>query len=229
MKEVEAAFCLCGARWCRASYLAFVGEQSNNHVLKRCHGMTERHAALLLAGDEPPSSTLEAGDDETGSQKNNPAALGSQNPRRLSAESLGLGPDATSAMEEVGLRLGRGLLRDAPAWLCRYVASVAMFMRREVSRLPRDILAEHREATAKEVQKSKGAWRPPPFGLGDAEIEAMAVRENRLQSVAVCLSKVRYLLGRGPEKAPIADAPPPATRLSEREAAERFFGAGRTP
>ena len=227
MKEVEAAFCLCGARWCRASYLAFVGEQSNNHVLKRCHGMTERHAALLLAGDEPPSSTLEAGDDDTGSQKNTPAALVSQNPRRLSAESLGLGPDATSAMEEVGLRLGRGLLRDAPAWLCRYVASVAMFMRREVSRLPRDILAEHREATAKEVQKSKGAWRPPPFGLGDAEIEAMAVRENRLQSVAVCLSKVRYLLGRGPEKAPIADAPPPATRLSEREAAERFFGAGR--
>ena len=32
MKEVEAAFCLCGAKRCRASYLAFVGKQGNNHV-----------------------------------------------------------------------------------------------------------------------------------------------------------------------------------------------------
>jgi hypothetical protein len=39
-------------------------------------------------------------------------------------------------------------------------------------------------------------------------------------------SKVRYLLGRGPEKLPFADAPPPMQALSAAEAGERFFGNG---
>ena len=193
MKEVEAAFCLCGAKRCRASYLAFVGEQGNNHVLRRCHRLVERQAALLAAGDAtgPPSD------------------------------------DAVAAMAEVGLKVGRGLLRDAPPWLTHFVGHVALFMRRELARLPRDILAEHRATTAKEVKKANGKWIPPPFGLGDAEIEALSVRENRLQSMAICLSKVRYLLGRGSERAPFADAPPPMTPLSERDVAVRFFGTGR--
>ena len=193
MKEVEAAFCLCGAKRCRASYLAFVGEQGNNHVLRRCHRLVERQAALLAAGDA------------TGTPSD----------------------DAVAAMAEVGLKIGRGLLRDAPPWLAHFVGHVARFMRRELARLPRDILAEHRATTAKEVKKANGKWIPPPFGLGDAEIEALSVRENRLQSMAICLSKVRYLLGRGSERAPFADAPPPMTSLDERDVAARFFGTGR--
>ena len=146
MKEVEAAFCLCGARGCRASYLAFVGEQGNSHVLKRCHRRVERQAALLAAGD---------------------AAAGSIPT-----------PDAVAAMEEVGLKLGRGLLRDVPTWLTHYVAHCALYMKREVAKLPRHILDDHRKTVEKELAKSKGGWKPPPFGLGDAEIEAMAVREQ---------------------------------------------------
>jgi len=53
------------------------------------------------------------------------------------------------------------------------------------------------------------------------------VSENRLQSMAICLSKVRYLLGRGWEKVPFATAPPPMTALTAPEAAEKFFGTGR--
>ena len=192
MKEVEAAFCLCGARGCRASYLAFVGEQGNSHVLKRCHRLVERQAALLAAGD---------------------AAAGSIPT-----------PDAVAAMEEVGLKLGRGLLRDVPTWLTHYVAHCALYMKREVAKLPRHILDDHRKTVEKELAKSKGGWKPPPFGLGDAEIEAMAVRENRLQSMAICLSRVRYMLGRGPEKLPFASAPPPARPLTAREVAEKMFG-----
>ena len=45
--------------------------------------------------------------------------------------------------------------------------------------------------------------------------------------MAICLSKVRYLLGRGAEKAPFAAAPPPMQALTEAEAAEKFFGNGR--
>ena len=195
MKEVEAAFCLCAARRCRASYLAFVGEQSNGHALARCHRVIERHAALLVAGDAvgPPA------------------------------------PSATRAMEEVGLRCGRGLLRDAPNWLLHYVAWAASFMREELRALPRDILNEQRESAAKQAAKDgpNSKWQPPPFGLGDAEIEALAVREIRQQAMAICLSKVRYLLGRGPEKARIADAPPPMKPLTEAEAARRIFGAAR--
>ena len=74
-------------------------------------------------------------------------------------------PEAIAAMEEVGLRCGRGLLRDAPAWLTHFVGHVALFMKAELRRLPRDILAEHREATGKQVKKD-GSWIPPPFGLG---------------------------------------------------------------
>ena len=195
MKEVEAAFCLCGARRCRASYLAFVGEQGNSHVLKRCHRLVERQAALLAAGD---------------------AVVGSIP-----------GEAAIAAMEEVGLKLNRGLLRDAPAWLTHYVAHCALYMKREVAKLPRHILADHRRTIEREMAKSKGGWKPPPFGLGDAEIEAMAVRENRLQSMAICLSRVRYMLGRGPEKLPFAAAPPPMRPLGEREVAEKMFGAHR--
>ena len=192
MKEVEAAFCLCGARGCRASYLAFVGEQGNSHVLKRCHRLVERQAALLAAGD---------------------AAAGSIPT-----------PDAVAAMEEVGLKLGRGLLRDVPTWLTHYVAHCALYMKREVAKLPRHILDDHRKTVEKELAKSRGGWKPPPFGLGDAEIEAMAVRENRLQSMAICLSRVRYMLGRGPEKLPFASAPPPTRPLTAREVAEKMFG-----
>ena len=202
MKEVEAAFCLCGARRCRASYLAFVGEQSNNHVLTRCHRLVERHAALFSAGDRTDTTAV------TGTV---------------------LSSDAIDALESIGLRPERGLLRDVPDWLVSYVAAVALFMRVELRRLPRDILAEHRLSTAREVKKSKGAWKPPPFGLGDAEIEALSVRENRAQSVAICLSKVRYLLGRGAEKAPRKKAPPPFRRLRDDDAETRalFFGARR--
>ena len=87
MKEVEAAFCLCGARRCRASYLAFVGEQSNNHVLTRCHRLVERHAALFAAGDRNCSD-------------------------RAVTDAV-LSADAIDALESIGLRPGRGLLRDA--------------------------------------------------------------------------------------------------------------------
>ena len=127
-------------------------------------------------------------------------------------------------MEEVGLKLGRGLLRDVPTWLTHYVAHCALYMKREVAKLPRHILDDHRKTVEKELAKSRGGWKPPPFGLGDAEIEAMAVRENRLQSMAICLSRVRYMLGRGPEKLPFASAPPPARPLTAREVAEKMFG-----
>ena len=100
-------------------------------------------------------------------------------------------------------------------------------MKREVAKLPRHILTDHRRTIEREMAKSKGGWKPPPFGLGDAEIEAMAVRENRLQSMAICLSRVRYMLGRGPEKLPFAAAPPPMRPLGEREVAEKMFGAHR--
>jgi hypothetical protein len=182
--------------------LAFVGEQSNNHVLTRCHRLVERHAALFSAGDRTDTTAV------TG---------------------LCLSSDAIDALESIGLRPERGLLRDVPDWLVSYVAAVALFMRVELRRLPRDILCEHRLSTAREVKKSKGAWKPPPFGLGDAEIEALSVRENRAQSVAICLSKVRYLLGRGAEKAPRKKAPPPFRRLRDDDAETRalFFGARR--
>ena len=207
MKEVEAAFCLCGARRCRASYLAFVGEQSNNQVLTRCHRLVERHAALFSAGDASSIST----------------------------SSRVLSPAAIEALESIGLRPGRGLLRDVPDWLVRYVGSLALFMSTELKRLPRDILDEHRASTAKEVRRSGGSWKPPPFGLGDAEIEALSVRENRAQSVAICLSKVRYLLGRGAEEgdegrvARRKSAPPPFRAASETdfETRAKFFGAHR--
>ena len=50
MKEVEAAFCRRSRR-CRASYLAFVGEQSNNQVLTRCQraGGAPRRGSLPRA------------------------------------------------------------------------------------------------------------------------------------------------------------------------------------
>lgn len=206
MKEVEAAFCLCGARGCRASYLAFVGEQSNSHVLTRCHRLVERHAALFASGLMDRAEQTE-----------------------LQSSSSVLSPDAIEALEEFGLRPGRGLLRDAPSWLQKYVGTIALFMKHEVKRLPRDILREHRIATEKELKKSQGQgkrWVPPPFGLGDAEIEAMAVRENRLQSIAICLSKVRYLLGRGSLKLPIKEAPPPFRFIdgNAHELAVKYFG-----
>ena len=189
---VEAAFCLCGAKRCRASYLAFVGEQGNNHVLRRCHRLVERQAALLAAGDA------------TGTPSDH----------------------AVAAMAEVGLKIGRGLLRDAPPWLAHFVGHVARFMRRELARLPRDILAEHRATTAKEVKKANGKWIPPPFGLGDAEIEALSVRENRLQSMAICLSRCATSSGAGPSARRSPTRRRPRLPLDERDAA-RFFGTGR--
>ena len=162
-----------------------------------------------------------------------------------------LAQDAIDALESIGLRPGRGLLRDVPNWLVRYVGSLALFMRVECARLPRDILAEHRASSAKEARKAAGAWKPPPFGLGDAEIEALSVRENRAQSVAIALSKVRYLLGRGGERTPggesadeaeredargsrraakrRASAPPPFRRArdDDPETRAKFFGAHR--
>ena len=38
-------------------------------------------------------------------------------------------PEAVAAMEEVGLRCGRGLLRGAPPWLAHFVGEVALFMK----------------------------------------------------------------------------------------------------
>ena len=84
--------------------------------------------------------------------------------------------DAVAAMAEVGLKIGRGLLRDAPPWLAHFVGHVARFMRRELARLPRDILAEHRATTAKEVKKANGKWIPPP--------SASATRRSRRSACA---------------------------------------------
>ena len=36
---------------------------------------------------------------------------------------------ALAAMEEVGLRCGRGLLRDAPPWLAHFVGHMALYMK----------------------------------------------------------------------------------------------------
>ena len=130
MKEVEAAFCLCGARLCRASYLAFVGEQSNSHVLTRCHRLVERHAALFAAGLPVSSSS--------GDKKETPSSGD-----KTEANSV-LSSNAISALAEIGLYPNKGLLRNAPGWLVKYVGSVALFMAVELKRLPKDILREHK-------------------------------------------------------------------------------------
>ena len=102
MKEVEAAFCLCGAKRCRGSYLSFVGENNNSQVFDSEHRIFDRYAMLLDAIDEAKEH-----------EGNNTDEL------------------VKSRLVSLGFRVGRGILAGAPKWLINYYAKVAAFIDRE--------------------------------------------------------------------------------------------------
>ena len=176
MKEVEAAFCLCGARRCRARLSAFVGEQSNNQVLTRCHRLVERHAAL--------SRERRAADFT----------------KYFTKESRVV-PDGDRGAGVLKLLPGRGLLRDVPDGSDALRGSLALFM---FLRAENGFRATSWTSTARRPRRStaKAAGRGSlrRSGWATPRSKRWSVRENRAQSMAICLSKVRYLLGRGADE-----------------------------
>ena len=62
------------------------------------------------------------------------------------------------------------------------------------------------------------------FTEKNAEIEAMAVRENRIQALAVCMSKIRRLLTLGEGfDSPKYGAVQPYAKFSAKETIEKFW------
>ncbi|CEF99605.1 Zinc finger, CW-type [Ostreococcus tauri] len=201
MKEVEAAFCLCGARMCRGSYLNFVGEDNNSQVLNTKHKLIDRQVIAFKAIDR-------------------------------AAEPLN--PKQVRCLEQVGFYPGKGLLKCCPSWLLHFVGDLAIYMEEEVNQLPKHILAAAKQEHEKLLLKSPGM----EFTYNEkfAKIDALAVRENRTQSIAIMLSKLRRVLTRardgGAQKSvyecldKFESAPPPFVRLTDDEVAVQFWGTG---
>ena len=201
MKEVEMAFCLCGARMCRGSYLNFVGEDHHSQVLESKHKLIDRQVMSFKAIDK-------AADPLTSKQERSLAA--------------------------VGFYPGKGLLRNCPGWLLQFVGDVAVYMDTELNELPKHILAAAKKEHAKLLEKNPQA----EFSYTEkfAKIDALAMRENRTQCVAIMLSKLRRLLTRarddGPQKSVyecmdvFEKSAPPYVTLTEAEIAAHFWGSG---
>ena len=171
MKEVEAAFCLCGAKKCRGSYLSFVGENNNSQVFDSEHRILDRYAMLLDAIDEAKEKR-EGNDDNDEVVK--------------------------TRLESLGFRIGCGILADAPKWLTNYYAKVASFIDHERETLPPLIYEAAKEHHINRRKRGDPGYRGEfVYTEKNAEIEAMAVRENRIQALAVCMSKIRRLLTLG--------------------------------
>jgi len=201
MKEVEAAFCLCGARMCRGSYLNFVGEDNHSQVLEKKHKLIDRQVMMLKAIDKADKA---------------------------------LTPKQVRCLSDVGYYTGKGLLRKCPGWLLQFVGEIAVYMNLELNELPKHIL----EAAKKEHEKlsAKGDGRHEfTYTEKFAKIDALAMRENRTQCVAIMLSKVRRLLTRPRDGKPqksvydcldvFEKAEAPYVQLSEEEIAAQFWGA----
>jgi len=199
MKEVEAAFCLCGAKKCRGSYLSFVGENNNSQVFDSEHRMLDRYAMLLDAIDE--TNEKRDGNDEN--------------------DEL-----VKTRLESLGFRIGRGILADAPKWLTNYYAKLASFIDHERETLPPLIYQAAKQHHMSRKKRGDPGYRGEfVFTEKNAEIEAMAVRENRIQALAVCMSKIRRLLtlGEGFDSPKYGTSPPPYAKLSAKETIEKFW------
>ena len=199
MKEVEAAFCLCGAKRCRGSYLSFVGENNNSQVFDSEHRIFDRYAMLLDAIDEAKEH-----------EGNNTDEL------------------VKSRLGSLGFRVGRGILAGAPKWLINYYAKVAAFIDRERETLPPLIFKAAKEQHMNRKKRGVPGYRGEfTFTEKNAEIEAMAVRENRIQALAVCMSKIRRLLtlGEGFDSPKYGASPPPYAKFSAKETIEKFWCA----
>ena len=199
MKEVEQAFCLCGARLCRGSYLSFVGENNHSQVLNAKHRLIDRQVMLFKAladADKP------------------------------------LRPRHVEALATVGFYPGKGLLKNCPGWLLQYVGSVAAFMQLELKELPKHIIK------AAEQDHEKMSKKNPTLEFtyteDFAKIDALAMRENRTQCLAIMLSKIRRLMTRardGSEQKSVVDcmdmfakADAPYRAVSDVEVAAMFWG-----
>lgn len=201
MKEVEMAFCLCGARMCRGSYLNFVGEDQHSQVLNSKHKLIDRQVIALKAVDNA----------------NEP-----------------LNPKQIRCLESVGFYLSKGLLKKAPGWLLQFVGEIAVYMEQELTELPKHIFeaakAEHEKLLLKNPESEF------TYNEKFAKIDALAMRENRTQSVAIMLSKLRRVLTRARDGGPqlsvyecldkFENAAPPFVSLSEEEVAAQFWGTG---
>ena len=199
MKEVEAAFCLCGAKKCRGSYLSFVGENNNSQVFDSEHRILDRYAMLLDAIDEAKEKR-EGNDDNDEVVK--------------------------TRLESLGFRIGCGILADAPKWLTNYYAKVASFIDHERETLPPLIYEAAKEHHINRRKRGDPGYRGEfVYTEKNAEIEAMAVRENRIQALAVCMSKIRRLLtlGEGFDSPKYGTSPPPYAKLSAKETIEKFW------
>ena len=200
MKEVEQAFCLCGARMCRGSYLNFVGADHHSQVLESKHKLMDRQVIMLKAIE----------------RSNKP----------LSAKQI-------RCLEMVGYYPGKGLLRNCPGWLLHFVGDIAVYMDTELNELPKHIL----EAMKKEHEKLLVKNPNMEFTYNEkfAKIDALAMRENRTQCVAIMLSKVRRLVTRPRDTSSqpsvydrlneFENAPPPLVELSEKDAVGVFWGS----
>ena len=161
MKEVEQAYCLCGARLCRGSYLSFVGEDNHSQVLNAKHRLIDRQVMLFKALEE--------------SHKPLPAK-------------------EIEALATVGFYPDKGLLKGCPGWLLHFVGSIAVFMQLELKELPKHII----QTMKKEHEKLAKKKPDMEFTYTEefAKIDALAMRENRTQCLAIMLSKVRRVITR---------------------------------
>ena len=202
MKEVEAAFCLCGAKKCRGSYLTFVGENNNAQVFEEEHRLFDRCTLLLNAIDE-----------EYEDNNNNISEAEHEEKRRTVRKRL----------ESIGFRLDQGVLAGAPKWLTNYISKVAFFIDFEREKLPTRILLATKEYHEK--RRKRGFNDNFTYDEKNAVIEAMAMRENRIQALAVCVSKVRRLLtlGEGFDSPKYGKSPPPFSKLSGKKIIEKFW------
>lgn len=106
--------------------------------------------------------------------------------------------------------LGTCLLSGLPNWAVAFSARVVRFINFERSRLPEQILKH-----AIKEKKKAGVEILLEYEKSDAEIQAEGVYNQRLQSLAITLDKVRYIirkLHQDPTK-----APPPLRKLKAAE------------
>lgn len=124
-------------------------------------------------------------------------------------------------LRNAGFVPGRGLLKNVPQWLLKYVALIVRFVRYEERELPAYVLSDNRRRITVALSKSQTPIKE--CSVRDAEIEAQGVCENRLQNLAITLSKVRYFLRRGVSGASVAEVPPPLRPVEGEELAQRLW------
>ena len=93
---------------------------------------------------------------------------------------------------------------DVPRWLVKWVCLVLEFIEVEEKLLPSALIEER-----------KGDVKAPPLSEQDARLEAIGVREQRIQNLAISISKLKHVLGQ-----PNQCSKPPLRFISEKESIE---------